>query len=117
MAREINNATERFKKRILKSLDGRFDKEGHALDDGGHLFANNTGGPNELINQVPLDREVNQHGLWRQCEMTEEKALKSGQQVTSIRKLLYKEDCKRPYAIEFTSVIDGVKNTIVVSNN
>ncbi len=99
-------------KYIVESLDGRV-----GLDDGGHLFANNTGGPNELINQIPLSRELNQHGQWRELERIEEKALKEGKKVISQRKLLYHGNEKRPYAIEFITKIDGKETRTVVVNN
>ena len=80
----------------------------------GHLFANSTGGPNELINQVPMLADVNMHGRWRELELMEEAALKEGKQVFSKRKLLYKGDEMGPYAIEFTSIIDGKAFTEIV---
>ncbi len=98
-------------KYIIESLDGRI-----GLDDGGHLFANNTGGPNELINQIPMSRELNQHGRWRELERMEEKALKEGKIVFSQRNLLYRGSEKRPYAIEFITKIDGKETRTVVEN-
>ena len=101
-----------IQKYIVESLDGR-----KGFDDGGHLFANNTGGPNELINQIPMSRELNQHGQWRELERMEEKALKEGKEVFSQRNLLYRGSEKRPYAIEFISKIDGKETRVVVNNN
>lgn len=98
-------------KYIVEHLDGRI-----GLDDGGHLFANNTGGPNELINQIPMSRNLNQHGKWRELERMEEKALKEGKEVISQRNLLYHGSEKRPYAIEFISKIDGVETKVLVEN-
>jgi len=98
-------------KYIVESLDGRV-----GLDDGGHLFANNTGGPNELINQIPMSRELNQHGQWRELERMEEKALKDGKDVFSQRNLLYRGNERRPYAIEFITMIDGKETRTVVEN-
>lgn len=46
----------------------------------------------------------------------EEQALKEGKEVISNRKLLYKGDSKRPYAIEFISKIDGKETRVVVEN-
>lgn len=96
---------------IVKSLDGR-----NGLDDGGHLFANTTGGPNELINQVPMSRKLNRNGQWRELERIEENALKQGKKVTSERKLLYRGSEKRPYAIEFITNIDGRETRTIVEN-
>lgn len=98
-------------KKIIDMLDGRQGK-----DQGGHLFANNTGGPNELINQVPMNAKSNMTGEWRRLEKIEETALSQGKNVTSQRKLLYKGTEKRPYAIEFTTIVDGKKTTSVVKN-
>ena len=96
---------------IVKNLDGKI-----GLDDGGHLFANRTGGPNELINQVPMSKRLNRNGQWRELERIEENALKQGKKVTSERKLLYRGSEKRPYAIEFTSNIDGNVTRTIVEN-
>lgn len=98
-------------KLIIDQLDGK-----PGLDDGGHLFANTTGGPNELINQVPMAKKLNETGMWRQLELQEEKALKAGKTVTSQRNLLYHGSEKRPYAIEFISKIDGIETKAIVQN-
>lgn len=96
---------------VIDKLGGR-----QGLDDAGHLFSNVSGGPNELINQIPMAKELNRTGAWRELEKIEEKALKEGKQVVSQRKLLYKGDSKRPYAIEFITKIDGVETKTVVEN-
>jgi len=97
-------------KMVVDKLDGRVG------DDAGHLFANTTGGPNELINQVPMDQILNRNGIWRELERIEEQALKEGKQVISQRKLLYKGNEKRPYAIEFSCKIDGKETKKIVEN-
>ena len=96
---------------VVESLDGKL-----GLDDAGHLFANNTGGPNELINQVPMSKSLNRNGKWRELERIEEEALQSGKKVSSQRNLLYRGSEKRPYAIEFISKIDGVETRTIVQN-
>ena len=98
-------------KMVIDMLDGN-----RALDDGGHIFSNTSGGPNELINQVPMLRTSNQHGKWRELERIEEEAIKAGKKVVSERKFLYKGNSTRPYAIEFTYIINGQKMTTVVKN-
>ncbi len=100
-----------IQKAVVEQLDGR-----KGLDDAGHLFSNTTGGPNELINQVPMASELNRTGKWRELERMEEEAIKSGKEVISSRKLLYHGDSKRPYAIEFTTKIDGVETKTLVEN-
>lgn len=98
-------------KYIVESLDGKV-----GLDDAGHLFANTTGGPNELINQVPMAKTLNRNGAWRELERIEEDALKQGKKVSSQRNLLYRGTEKRPYAIEFITKIDGEETKTVVQN-
>lgn len=83
---------------------------GVAGDDGGHLFANNTKGSNSAINQVPMNSKINRKGGdWRKYEELEEKYINANHNVTSKRKLLYKGNNKRPYAIEVTLIVDGKK--------
>lgn len=96
---------------IVEKLDGNV-----GLDDGGHLFANTTGGPNELINQVPMAKSLNRNGQWRKLERVEEDALKQGKKVISQRRLLYKGSEKRPYAIEFITKIDNQETKTIVQN-
>lgn len=98
-----------IQREVIEQMDGR-----KGVDDAGHLFANNTGGPNEMINQVPMLREINRNGAWRRLERLEEDALKAGKKVISQRKLLYKGRSKKPYAIEVTIVIDGQKHTEII---
>ena len=98
-------------KYIVESLDGKV-----GFDDAGHLFANTTGGPNELINQVPMAKTLNRNGAWRELERIEEEALKQGKKVSSQRNLLYRGTEKRPYAIEFITKIDGEETKTVVQN-
>ncbi len=96
---------------VIDRLDGR-----KGLDDSGHLFANTTGGPNELINQVPMNSQLNRNGQWRQLEMLEEQAIKDGKQVLSTRRLIYEGNSKRPSAIEFIYQIDGKETRTMIQN-
>ena len=96
---------------VIEQLDGR-----KGLDDAGHLFANTTGGPNELINQVPMASDLNRNGQWRELERIEESALKEGKEVVSSRRLIYNGESKRPSAIEFITKIDGVETKTIVQN-
>ena len=95
---------------VIDHLDGR-----KGLDHGGHLFSRNSGGPNELINQVPMDSKLNTNA-YKQLEQIEEKALREGKNVQSKRNLLYKGDSKRPYAIEFITTIDGIETRTILEN-
>lgn len=100
-----------IQKDVIRRLDGR-----EGLDDAGHLFANNTGGPNELINQVPMSRELNRNGQWRKLEQMEEKALAAGKDVKSGRRVIYQGESKRPSAFEFISIIDGEETRLLIEN-
>ena len=100
-----------IQRHVVEQLNGR-----KGLDDAGHLFANTTGGPNELINQVPMASELNRTGLWRELERIEEDAIKEGKEVVSNRRLIYKGNSKRPSAIEFITKIDGVETKTIVEN-
>ena len=62
-------------KRIIESQGGDI-----TVDDGGHLIQMGMGGPNELINQVPMEKTLNESNakLWRKVEQFEEKELLSG---------------------------------------
>lgn len=75
-------------------------------DDGGHLFAKEHNGPNEKLNQVPMNRKFNRNGEWRKLEEDETKYIKSGRQVNSRRQLMYKGTSKRPYAIKVWLYVD-----------
>lgn len=111
---KIHRNTQRntdVQKKVVSMLDGH-----NGMDQSGHLFANTTGGPNELINQVPMNKDLNMHGEYRRLEKIEESALKQNKEVYSQRKLLYKGTEKRPYAIEFITKIDGRETRTVVEN-
>lgn len=79
------------------------------IDQGGHLFSNNSNGSNVVINEVPMEAEINMHGEWRNFEKLEEGYIKSGKykSVLSYRQPLYKGNSKRPYAIKVRLVVNG----------
>ena len=96
---------------------GRVSGKGLPGDQSGHLFARHTNGPNEAINQVPMEAHFNMHGEWRDLEKIEEKALSEGKKVISRRKLIYDNPKSgRPSAIIFEYEIDGVKNSVRLVN-
>lgn len=99
-----------------KKTTDRVREEGVEGDEAGHLISRATGGANEKINLVPMNRDINRQGKWRKMEEMEEKALKEGKTVFSKREPLYKGDSKRPYAIKTTTIIDGKKYTQVIKN-
>ena len=88
----------------------RVRKEGKEGDEAGHLISRATGGANEKINLVPMNKEINHEdrdGVWWNSEQLESAALKLGKGIISIRQLLYKEGSKKPYTIVSTTIIDG----------
>lgn len=92
-------------KRIVESQGGNI-----ASDDGGHLIQMGMGGPNELINQIPMEKELNESAskIWRKIEMYEEKeGWKNGKKVVTKRKPIYKGNSLRPAEIEVDVIVDG----------
>lgn len=101
---------------IVRLMDGRYDSSGKSLDDGGHIFANNTNGGNERIFQVPMDARSNRRGEWRSIERQEEQALREGKTLISNRKFHYKGDSFRPDKIEVSNVVDNERFDFLVDN-
>ena len=75
--------------------------------DGGHIFANETKGPTEYINIVPMEHKCQANGEWRKFEGKEKELIDSGRQVFSERELLYRGRSKCPYAIKVKVLVDG----------
>lgn len=75
----------------------------------GHLVQNSVGGPNEKINQLPMPKEMNNGGLWKQLESDELEAIKKGKDVWTKMKINYKSDGS--YDIVKTLIIDGIPRT------
>ena len=75
----------------------------------GHLVQNAVGGPNEKINQLPMPKEMNNGGLWKQLESDELEAIKKGKDVWTKMKINYKSDGS--YDIVKTLIIDGIPRT------
>lgn len=99
-----DTATER---EVVKNKDGY-----RGQDDGGHLFSREIGGPNESINQVPMERDFQQHGKWRKYERHEKSvcddASANDHKVKITRELEYTKGCKRPETIKTKIIIDDV---------
>lgn len=69
-------------------------------DDGGHIFACSLNGPAEKINIVPMEKEWQRHGEWvKEFEGKVRKDVKEGAKVSPVIDLLYKGQCRRPYAM------------------
>lgn len=103
-----------YQNKVVNDMDGI-----RGQDDSGHIFAHSTKGPNEMINQVPMNSSFNRNGEWRQnVEKPEENAISEGKQVQSTRKFTYEGDSRRPSEIEVIDKFDDdvfsqkVKNPI-----
>jgi len=87
------------------------------LDDGGHLYARQWGGPPEGINIVPMNKHVNRHGWWRNMEKRINRELEAGNSVTDyIVKPLWEIQSRRPYGFEISYVVNGIKHYVYVDN-
>lgn len=92
-----------YQSEIIEIQDGHLGQ-----DDGGHQIQMGLGGPNELINQLPMNSQMNRYGIWRNIEDIElDECWKNGKTVTAYREPLYHGDEKRPYAIKVDVLIDG----------
>lgn len=89
--------------RIVESQGGVVGR-----DDGGHLIQMGMGGPNELLNQVPMNKQVNRSGIWKKVEKYEiEQGWEQGKKVITKRRPIYKGNTGRPIAIEVDVIVDG----------
>ena len=90
-------------RRVVESQGGDTSR-----DDGGHLIQMGMGGPNELLNQVPMNSELNRNGLWRVIEKREEdEGYYKKKQILSIRRPVYRGSSLRPVGFEVDVVING----------
>lgn len=91
----------------------RKDHPGH---DGGHIFDMGSGGPNEIINQVPMESQFNRNGEWKMLENLEKKAAAEGKDVKIRRVLKYSDNSTRPTEIVTYLTIDGETQVITLYN-
>lgn len=92
---EVRNTKRKKYSDAVKSMSGL------SSDDGGHIFSNNTQGPNEWINIVPMNRALQRPGgRWRDFEIFEENAIEEGKKVVSERTFYYEGRSMRPFKIE-----------------
>ncbi len=89
----------------LKSVSN--SKDGLPDDVGGHLIANNVGGPTEAINIVPMNKDFNNGGQWKKMENEILDAVKGNHDVKVTRDIKYEGDSCRPTGIDVKVVIDG----------
>lgn len=100
-------------KRVRTDLNGS-ELEGY---DGGHIFSNSTNGCNNTINQVPMPRELNNGGKWRELENQEKKWLDDGKHLVTTRTIIYKErGSKVVKSIITTNIVDGKTMSDVIVN-
>lgn len=86
-------------------------------DDGGHLIANQLGGPSELINIVPQHMSVNR-GHWKEIESKLSKALKEGKETSWKVKINYDDiqNVERPSSFDIEYWIDGIMQAEHINN-
>lgn len=84
--------------------------------DGGHLVDCASGGANEMINQVPMEKQFNRNGAWKKMEQMEIKATKEGKDVKVTRKVIYEDGTTRPAKFISEIEIDGKKEIIELVN-
>lgn len=84
--------------------------------DGGHIFDMGSGGPNEILNQVPMESKFNRNGEWKKLENLEKKATAEGKNVTIRRVLKYSDDSTRPTEFVTYLTIDGETQVITLYN-
>lgn len=84
--------------------------------DSGHLVDCASGGANEMINQVPMEKQFNRNGAWKKMEQMEIKAVKEGKDVKVTRKVIYEDGTTRPTKFISEIEIDGKKEIIELVN-
>ncbi|WP_075558358.1 DNA/RNA non-specific endonuclease [Parabacteroides timonensis] len=86
------------------------------IDDGGHLFSQQIGGPVELINIVPQLKTENRGSFWKPLENKLSESLKAGKKVTLKIELKYDDDKGRPILFKVWYEIDGVREYMEIFN-
>ncbi len=111
------NTISNEQRRIVESQQGKFyDSNGQKKDDGGHMIQMALGGCNELLNQVPMDKDVNRSDVWKQIENTElDECWNRGNHVTAVRELKYKGNSLRPYCFIAKSKVMKKGGSIIVN--
>ena len=86
-------------------------------DDGGHLIANQLGGPSELINITPQHMSVNR-GHWKEIETKLTKAYREGKDVRWKVELNYDDlqNVERPSSFDIEYWIDDVVQVEHINN-
>lgn len=86
-------------------------------DDGGHLIANQLGGPSELINITPQHMSVNR-GHWKEIESKLSKAYKEGKNTQWKVKLNYDDlqNVERPSSFDIEYWIDDIVQVEHINN-
>ena len=84
--------------------------------DGGHIFDMGSGGPNEILNQVPMESKFNRNGEWKKLENLEKKAVAEGKDVKIKRIIKYSDDSTRPVEFLTELTIDGETQIITLVN-
>lgn len=88
-------------------------------DDGGHIFAQEVGGPTELINILPQLKTQNRGGEWRRMERRIINLLNEGKSVKLKVNPQYSDGdlFARPTEYRITQIVDGIPENFVISNS
>ena len=74
---------------------------------GGHLSPHSMGGASEAVNILPMNKDFNGSGPWRQMENQVQSAVDAGKMVRVKKKITYYEGTQIPKEIEVKVEIDG----------
>jgi len=88
-------------------------------DDAGHIIANRFGGSSNMVNLVPMNKNINRSS-YKQIENEWSRYLKNGKDVNVDIKLKYPakpEGCERPDWIEVIYEVDGNTITKLIKNS
>ena len=85
--------------------------------DGGHIIAAEFGGSPYIDNIVPMPKDLNRYGKWRDMEREIEQHLKSGKRVTDFKvKINYKGGDKMPDTFNVSYKVNGKLEKKNISN-
>lgn len=89
----------------------------HGADDGGHLLANQFGGPGEQINIVPMSSTLNRYpGDWWQMEQDWASKIQNGVNITNIKIDIIYSSNGRPTNFNVSWYENGIQQFLSHSN-
>lgn len=104
--------------RTVDLKDGMYSEEGKKLDDAGHLYPRQWGGPPEQVNLLPMDSHINRHGEWRNMEQGINRELEAGNSVTDYTvRPDYEDSSRRPTGFDVSYNVNGKPHSVYITNN